>query len=232
MCLRDRNAFQPSFMYSQQAHLSPDSRIGYPGAPIPAEHAVPLPQPRQALHGIHTPDNRLFFIGAGNEFRRGIKNRSERIFFFKKGFYRKLPYPVHVVGFSQIHLIQPDIRQGIDSVKPQKDLVLFPDFRLRRKIHPVLIIMGDDLQGLILIIPVIGIFHLPVGHQVRINAAGNDGRKEFPRPVLPHPPAVIQFLFSHANNPLSLVTSGPKNRRAAGRISVFSAFSYCLRRPA
>ncbi len=72
------------------------------------------------------------------------------------------PDTVHIICFSDIFLIQVDIRDRIQSIKTKQDLILPGKFLLKLKARLIFIIVFHQRKGADLIVLPEGIFHVPV----------------------------------------------------------------------
>ena len=218
MLLRNVYAVQPGRVECHQLHLTPDTRIGKAGAPVPAEHTMGLAQIGKTSHGIGAAFQRPFFIGFPYEAGGGMKHHLQLILFSSQQvFYGIFPNPVHVLHMSQQGSIQVYISDRINSVKMKQDFFPLPDILRHIKTGDIGKIIFHDFQRLQFVVPVIRILHFVVVQQILVNASRHGGGHKFLRIVDAHLPVFIQLLYKHPFPPFP--------RSVPGQTSPYRRFS-------
>ena len=188
---------------SDQSNVTPDAGVRKTRTPVPAEHAVRLPQQRKARHGIRTAVGTVFGIGFADKSGRGRKADLDPVFPFPEQ-RPDLVFPgsVHVVCPADRGPVEKNLCQGIQAITAQQDRAAVQQGGVRAEAAGIDKVMLHQLQRLVLIVPVEGIGDFPGAQQVVIDRPGylrrdkpEGGAGDVQRP------GAVQRLFLHGFPP-------------------------------
>ena len=121
MLLSDINTVNPSMRNAAQKNRTENSGIRKMRSPVPAKHVMGLSKMHEPFICIVISDISIFFVGLCNKFQRRMEYYLQSIFPGQKNvLYRIFPYAVHAFRISKMHIIQINVRNGIQSLKSQK----------------------------------------------------------------------------------------------------------------
>ena len=203
MLLQDQNIADAGSLDADQSNVTPDAGVRKTRTPVPAEHAVRLPQQRKAHHGIRTAVGGVFCIGFADKSGRGRKADLDPVFPFPEQ-RPDLVFPgsVHVVCPADRGPVEKNLCQGIQAITAQQDRAAVQQGGVRAEAAGIDEVMLHQLQRFILVVPIEGIGDFPGQQQVVIDRAGylcrdrpEGGAGDVQRP------GAVQRLFLHGFPP-------------------------------
>ena len=174
MLLRIAGAQDPSAGHALQADVPPQPQVRQDGTPVPAEHAVGLPDMGIAGEGFCRTGQRALLLHFTGPPEGGEQLHPEPVFPGDQAVSDGiLPGPVHIVCFTQQDVVQPDPAQGIDPPEDQQHPVSLQQPVFRRKGFFKGEIPLADGGGNPFVFPVIGIGNDALPKQYLHGRTGN-----------------------------------------------------------
>ena len=142
MLLTDQDVPDAGLIPGDQFNIPPDPAVRQPRTPVPAEHAVCLPQVGKPFHCVRGAFQPVCGIGFPDVLCRGRKTNNQFIF---SGFQIRLdikePGAVHIGGAANQDSVEAQGSQGIQPVTAQENVFFGEKFVGNRKTSRVRIIM-------------------------------------------------------------------------------------------
>ena len=128
--LADVHVADAGVVHAEEHDVAPDTAVGQPGTPVPAEHAVGLADLREALHGVGGALHEPRGVGLADEAGGGGEGHGDGVFpLMEQGFHVELPGAVHVVRLADARAVQVDGRQRVQALAAQEHLVALEEVR-------------------------------------------------------------------------------------------------------
>ena len=201
MNLTDIHAVQSGMFYSQKCYRAKNASIRQAGTPVPAAHIVCLAQMHKSFHCIFVSMCFIFLVSCRHKFQRRSDNDTKSIFsFFQNLLHRKLPDSVHTFYSSQTALIQINIPNRINSVKPQDYfLTVFKFCFVIYKYSFIFVIFLHQCLRLIFVIFPKWIFHFSSLKKSHINISRHLRRNPFLLFHITQLPVLMKLHFYHCS---------------------------------
>ena len=202
VALPDKHRLQLASVDPQQVHRPPESGVGQMRAPVPAEHAVGLPQVGKALHGVGAALGGVLLVRFPNPLGGGVEPHLEVVLPLpKNSSHVVLEGAVHVLHMVQQHPVKPDVRHGVHALKAQHLVGAFQNSLRRGEILYVVVVVLHQGKSFQLVVPVVGVLHLSRRQQVGVHGPGHPGRKLFSLVGHGQRPLFGQLLYDHTVPP-------------------------------
>ena len=139
---------------------APDTGIRQARSPVPAEHAVRLPEMRKTVHRVRRAAEEMLLLPRAYIAHGGSEGECDLILAGAKRVCDvQLPRPVHIVGVCDRLSVQHDIAQRVKSFASEQNMPGFQK-RLRRCKHAA---KGEIFlhapQGRKFVLPIIRVLH-------------------------------------------------------------------------
>ena len=114
-----------------------------------------------------------------------------------QGFHRIFPYPVHIIGNSQMISVEVNIRQCIDSLEFQPDGSAAHQFLAKRQGGLIFILPLHHGQSIVLTVSPVWILHCPVFQPGPVHSSRHFRFKTLSGLAASDFPAFRHFLYHH-----------------------------------
>ena len=185
---------------AKEGDVLPDTFIRQSRAPVPAKHAVSLPEIRETLHCFDRAAKVMFLVPLCNPPRRRLDTYLQFISALQEQTsHIELVSRVHIHRRPDPHPVQVDVRDGIDAIKAKH--LMSPTQKRRICVKRLCegVITLHKLQRLVFIIPVERVLHLACIQKETVDRSGN-----FPLGLVSircqHAPCSIQCKGFHVVN--------------------------------
>ena len=193
MLLLHQHAEDAGRVHKLQLDIAPDARVGQPGPPVPAEHAVGLAQVGIAGNCVGGAPAGAFLIGGKRSLHGGVEVDEQAV---APGVEQRLHIPipgnVHVVGIADRLPVDGYKGQGVQPVAMQQNAPGAQLILRQVKVAGIFVVMAQKLEGAALVFPPEGILHLTLAQQVGVDRARNPGLQPRAAIGLTHAPRAVQ----------------------------------------
>ena len=154
--------------------------IGEAGTPVPAIHAVCLADHGKALDGIGGAGDLVPLVGRMRSAQGRAQKNGQSVFpFMDKRTDIDHVGPVHVFGVQDKLIVDRDIGERVDALHHETEFKGTEQGCIRDESLAVDVVCLHQVISNRFLIPIVGVGHFSIVHQIHIHRSWNYGRKPF-----------------------------------------------------